>query len=96
METLGFEAAADGIRSAWKTRDRQAMLDAVPDAMVEQMAVAGTPDEVRGQLEERFGGVYEQTLLYPASFGSAPGRFAENVDAILETLAPAPAGTPAR
>jgi probable F420-dependent oxidoreductase len=96
METLGFEDAADAIRSAWKTRDRGAMLDAVPDAMVEQMAVAGTPDEVRDQLEQRFGGVYEQTLLYPASFGSEAGRFAENVDAILETLAPAPAATPAR
>jgi probable F420-dependent oxidoreductase len=88
METLGFEDAAAAIREAWKSRDQQAMIAAVPDAMVEQMAVAGTPDEVRDQLEERFGGVYEQTLLYPASFGSHPGRAAENVDAILETFSP--------
>lgn len=92
METLGFEDVAAELRSAWQRRDRPAMLAAVPDAMVEQMAVAGTADEVRDQLEDRFGGVYEQTLLYPASYGSDPARARENVDAILETFAPAGAG----
>ncbi|HEY8545278.1 MAG TPA: LLM class flavin-dependent oxidoreductase [Acidimicrobiales bacterium] len=84
----GLESVGDDIRSAWAGRDAEAMADAVPDRMVELMAVAGRPDTVVGQFEERFGGVHDHVLLYPPSFGVAPGRFSENLAAIVETFAP--------
>lgn len=85
-EVLGYEADAAAMREAWKARDRDGMIDAVPDRILEQMAVAGIPDEVHQQLDERFGGVYDHTLLYPATFGVEDARAAENVDAILDAF----------
>jgi alkanesulfonate monooxygenase SsuD/methylene tetrahydromethanopterin reductase-like flavin-dependent oxidoreductase (luciferase family) len=87
LELHGFERHAQEIRAAWDRRDRPAMLAAVPDAMVDTMACAGTPDEVRQQFEARFAGAYESTLLYSPSFGLPPERFADNVTGILETFA---------
>ena len=49
------------------------MADAVPDRMVDAIALAGTPDEVRRRYEERFAGVYERTLLWPPAFRGMDG-----------------------
>lgn len=83
----GFEGHAAEIRAAWDRRDRAGMLAAVPDAMVDAMACAGTREEVREQFAARYSGVYDDALLYSPSFGLDPGRFAENLDAILDTFA---------
>jgi alkanesulfonate monooxygenase SsuD/methylene tetrahydromethanopterin reductase-like flavin-dependent oxidoreductase (luciferase family) len=36
--------------------------------MLDTIALAGTPDEVRARFAERWAGVYEQTLLWPPAF----------------------------
>lgn len=87
LELHGFTGHAAEIRAAWDRRDRAGMLAAVPDAMVEAMACAGTPDEVREQFAARFAGVYDSALLYSPSYGLSAGRFAENLDAIVDTFA---------
>jgi probable F420-dependent oxidoreductase len=87
LELHGFQGHAADIRAAWDRRDRAGMLAAVPDAMVDTMACAGTPAEVREQFSARFAGVYDHALLYSPSFGLDAGRFAENLDAIIETFA---------
>lgn len=79
------EAAAD-IRKAWMTRDPDAMAAAVPDRMVDLMALAGTPDAVREQYDDRFEGLHDHALLYSPSFGLTQGRFEENLSAILDTF----------
>jgi alkanesulfonate monooxygenase SsuD/methylene tetrahydromethanopterin reductase-like flavin-dependent oxidoreductase (luciferase family) len=89
LELHGFQAHVPGIRAAWDQRDRAAMLAAVPDEMVDAMACAGTAEQVREQFAARFTGVYDSPLLYSPSFGLAPGRFTDNLDAILETFAAA-------
>jgi alkanesulfonate monooxygenase SsuD/methylene tetrahydromethanopterin reductase-like flavin-dependent oxidoreductase (luciferase family) len=81
-ELAGFQAEAAAVRAAWRSGDVAAMVDAVPPAMIDAMAVAGTPDEARHQLEERWSDVYEKTLLYPPTFGGAP-----DIDLIVETFA---------
>ena len=43
----GFDADADRIRDAWRRGDLEAMSAAVSDEMLEAIAIAGTPDEVR-------------------------------------------------
>jgi hypothetical protein len=55
--------------------------------MVDAMACAGTPDEVRDRYAAQFAGVYDAALLCSPSFGLTPGRFADNVSAILDTFA---------
>jgi len=37
----------------------------VTDEMLDAIAMAGTPDEVRARFAERWDGVYERTLLWP-------------------------------
>ncbi|AJE87295.1 5,10-methylenetetrahydromethanopterin reductase [Streptomyces albus] len=86
MDASGFGAEAREIQNAFRLGDHQAMIDAVTDSMLDQMAVAGTVDEVREAmplLEKR----YDHAALYSPSFTLSPERVAENTEAILETFA---------
>jgi probable F420-dependent oxidoreductase len=64
----GFEAQADAIRAAWSAGDGDGMIAAVDDDMIDAIALAGTPDEVRARFAERWAGVYERTLLWPPAW----------------------------
>jgi alkanesulfonate monooxygenase SsuD/methylene tetrahydromethanopterin reductase-like flavin-dependent oxidoreductase (luciferase family) len=64
----GFEAEAEAIRAAWSAGDGEGMVAAVSDEMIDSIALAGTPDEVRARFAERWDGVYERTLLWPPAF----------------------------
>lgn len=81
----GFEDETAAIRERWRSGDLLGMVGAVSPAMVEAMAIAGTPAEVRDQAEA-WKGVYDQPLLYPPSTGGG-GRTAEVVGRITETFA---------
>lgn len=72
LELGGFMGEAELIRAAWKKGSKEAMVAAVSDRMIEAMALAGTPKQVRQQFDQRWAGVYERTLLYPPTFGSEP------------------------
>lgn len=74
----GFEAEADAVREAWSRGDWEAMVAAVTDEMIDSIALAGTPDEVRDRFAERWDGVYERTLLWPPAF-----KGAEAVEAVI-------------
>jgi probable F420-dependent oxidoreductase len=64
----GFEREADAIRAAWSRGDGEAMVAAVSDEMIDTIALAGTPDEVRERFKTRWEGVYERSLLWPPAF----------------------------
>jgi alkanesulfonate monooxygenase SsuD/methylene tetrahydromethanopterin reductase-like flavin-dependent oxidoreductase (luciferase family) len=86
MEASGFGAEAAAIRTAFQAGDHRAMTEAVSPAMLDQMAVAGTADEVRDALpalEKR----YDHAALYSPSFTLRPERVAENTQAIIDTFA---------
>jgi probable F420-dependent oxidoreductase len=85
MDLHGFTPHADEIRAAWKRGDQDGMIDAVTDEMLAAVAIAGTPDDVRDQVRGRVD-AYDRVLLYAPSFGLSPGRFAERLDAIIETF----------
>jgi probable F420-dependent oxidoreductase len=78
----GFEREASAIRDAWARGDFAAMTGAVSEEMIDAIALAGTPDEVRQRFAERWEGVYERTLLWPPAFTGADG-----VRAAIETFA---------
>jgi probable F420-dependent oxidoreductase len=83
----GFEAQADAIREAWSGGDFAGMAAAVTDEMIDAIALAGTPEEVRARYAERWEGVYERALLWPPAF-----RGPDGVRAAVEALAPLKAG----
>ena len=77
----GFEGHAEVIRERWQGGDFQAAVEAVPDEMLDAIALAGTPDEVRARFDERWAGLYEHTLLWPPAF-----RGMDGVRAVIETF----------
>jgi len=79
----GFEAEAEAIRAAWASGDGDAMIAAVSDEMIDSIALAGTPDEVRERFEQRWDGVYERSLLWPPAFLGQ-----DAVNAAIDTFAP--------
>ena len=85
----GWEEHAERIRAAWMEGDFARAVEAVPDEMLDTIALAGTPDEVRARFAERWDGVYERTLLWPPAF-----RGMDGVRAVIDCFrAPAPART---
>jgi probable F420-dependent oxidoreductase len=77
----GFQTEVEAIRAAWRAGDFAGMAAAVSDHMLDTIALAGTPDEVRRRFSERWSEVYEQTLLWPPAF-----RGMEGVRAVCETF----------
>src|SRR4029077_4106974 len=71
-QVSGFEREADAIRAAWSAGDFAGMAAAVSDEMIDAIAFAGTPDEVRKTFAERWDGVYERTLLWPPAYRGEP------------------------
>src|SRR3954470_24389853 len=69
----GWEEHAERIREAWMGGDFARAVEAVPDEMLDTIALAGTPDEVRARFAARWEGVYEHTLLWPPAFQGMDG-----------------------
>ncbi len=47
----GYEDEVEAIRDAWEDRDTEAMAERLPDELLDALAAAGTPDEVRERVE---------------------------------------------
>ncbi|HMI72911.1 MAG TPA: LLM class flavin-dependent oxidoreductase, partial [Solirubrobacteraceae bacterium] len=87
FDACGFASEAEAVRAAFAAGDVEAMVGAVTEAMVDELAVAGTPDEVGEQLR-RFDGVVDEVVLSPPTFRVAPERVAENLATLIEHCAP--------
>ena len=90
LEPHGWQAIGEEIANAFRQGDFAAMSSAVTDEMVDAIAIAGRPDEVRDKLEH-WKGLTDHVLLYSPSVGMRGGRMQENVDAIIDTFSQAPA-----
>ncbi|MEM8766191.1 MAG: LLM class flavin-dependent oxidoreductase [Pseudomonadota bacterium] len=86
LEPHGWKAQGEAIASAFKAGDYASMAAAVTDEMIDEIAIAGTPDEVRDQLKA-WEGLAEHVILYSPSVGLRGGRVQENLDAIIDTFA---------
>jgi alkanesulfonate monooxygenase SsuD/methylene tetrahydromethanopterin reductase-like flavin-dependent oxidoreductase (luciferase family) len=99
LESHGFGVAGAAIREAFAAGDWDAMVAAVTSEMVDRMALAGTPDEVKAAAR-RYEGVLDHLILYAPSYGVSDARAVENADRLVETFgtpggaAGTPAGTP--
>jgi probable F420-dependent oxidoreductase len=85
LDPHGWRAQGEAIASAFRKGDFAGMAAAVTDEMVDEIAIAGTPDEVRDQLKA-WDGLAQEVLLYSPSVGLKSGRVQENLDAIVDTF----------
>jgi probable F420-dependent oxidoreductase len=83
LEFHGRPDVADACRRALASFDVRAMAEAIPDELVDEIAVAGTPDEVRERLAA-WREFTDQPLLYPPSVGVPPPRLEANLAEILK------------
>ena len=76
LDLHGLREVGEACRAALRKFDVKAMADAVPDALVEEIAIACTPDEARERLAQ-WRELTEQPLLYAPTRGRparAPAR----------------------
>lgn len=85
LDVHGWRPAGEEIAAAFRRLDFAAMSAAVSDEMLDAIAIAGRPDEVRDRLAQ-WEGLTDQALLYPPTVGARPERVRENLAAIAETF----------
>ncbi|MEZ5557128.1 MAG: LLM class flavin-dependent oxidoreductase [Pseudomonadales bacterium] len=86
LEPHGWRENGEAIAAAFRKGDFAAMAAAVTDEMVDEIAIAGTPDEVRDQINQ-WQGLADHVILYTPSIGMKSERVQENLDAIVDTFA---------
>jgi alkanesulfonate monooxygenase SsuD/methylene tetrahydromethanopterin reductase-like flavin-dependent oxidoreductase (luciferase family) len=86
LEASGFGAEAERIRQAFAERDHERMIDAVSDEMLDAIAVAGTPEQVRAGIARREAD-FDHLSLYSPSFTMSLERVQQNtLDLIQATV----------
>src|SRR5262245_11295105 len=69
----GLPEVGERCRAALRRFDVKAMSAAIPDALVDEIAIACTPDEARDRLAQ-WRGLTQQPLLYAPTVGVSPER----------------------
>ena len=82
LKLHGFDENARAIRTAWESRDWEGMIGGVSEEMIDTIALAGTPDDVRDRFEAEWADLYETPLLWPPVF-----RGLEGVRAVVDAFA---------
>jgi probable F420-dependent oxidoreductase len=85
LDLHGLRSVGEACRAALRKFDVQAMAAAVPDSLVEEIAIACTPDEARDRLAQ-WKDLTEQPLLYAPSVGVPHERVRANLDAMLDVF----------
>jgi probable F420-dependent oxidoreductase len=83
LDLHGMREVGERCRAALRSFDIGAMADAVPDALVDEIAIACTPDEAVDRLTQ-WKELTDEPLLYPPAVGVPPERLRSNQDAIFD------------
>lgn len=78
----GFRGEAKAVQEAFRSGDERGMVDAVPDAMVDALTLAGTPEEVAARLAD-YAGVADTVKLSPPTHFVPPEATRAAQDGIL-------------
>jgi len=93
VSRFGFEREVEAIRVAWAAKQHADARAAVTDEMVDEIAVAGVPDECRAKLAAvRAAGADLPILFFP---GACTNRMVELALGTMAVPASMPAGSPA-
>jgi hypothetical protein len=71
LEVEGWGDLQPELNALSKLGDVAAMIDLVDDAMVDTLAVRGTPEECAGELKRRFGDVADRVCCYFPGYDAA-------------------------
>jgi len=94
LDLHGMRDVGAACRDAFKRGDMRGLVEAVPDELVDEIAIAGAPNEARDRLAD-WQDLTGDPLFYPPTVGVPRGRVRANEDAILELLGrPAYGGQP--
>jgi probable F420-dependent oxidoreductase len=85
IDLHGFTETAARIRELWRSFDLAGMTALVSDEMLDQMAVAGTPEECRERVRDRAASV-DRLLIGAPVVATDPARMREYHDAIVDTF----------
>ena len=85
LDLHGLRHVGQACRAAFRSFDMKALTAAVPDALVDEIAIACTPDEARDRLAQ-WQGLTVDPRFYPPSVGVRPERVLENAHAILDVF----------
>ncbi|MBX3027586.1 LLM class flavin-dependent oxidoreductase [bacterium] len=85
LQFHGLPEVAAACRAALAGFDVAAMAAAIPDSLVDEIAIAGPPDEARDRLAQ-WTGLCDEVLFYAPSIGVPPERLRENNQRILEVF----------
>ncbi len=83
LDLHGMGEVGTACRAALRSFDVNAMAAAVPDELVDEIAIACTPDEGRDRLQQ-WKDLTDQPLLYAPTVGVPPARVQANIDAMLD------------
>lgn len=87
-EWLGRSAALGPMWDAWDSGDRKAAVAAVPQEVMNDLVVQGSPDEMKAQVQRYFDAGVDTAFLQMQSFESDPAKKRENILKAVRNLAP--------
>ncbi len=85
LDLHGLREVGQACRKALRSFDTKAMAEAVPDDLVDEIAIACTPDEAKDRLAQ-WNELCDEALFYSPSVGLKPGAIQDNLAAILDTF----------
>jgi probable F420-dependent oxidoreductase len=85
LDHHGLREVGEKCRAALRKFDTEAMAAAVPDSLVDEIAIACTPDEARDRLAQ-WNDLSDQPLLYAPTVGVPPERLASNHEATFQAF----------
>ena len=83
LELHGMQEVGKKCQAALRSFDMKAMAEAIPDELVDEIAIACTPDEAKDRMAQ-WNDLTEDALLYAPSVGVKPERLQSNLDAMLD------------
>ncbi len=87
-EWLGRSASLGPMWDAWASGDRKAAVAAVPQEVMNDLIVQGSPDEMKAQVQRYFDAGVDTAFLQMQSFESDPAKKRENILNAVRNLAP--------
>jgi probable F420-dependent oxidoreductase len=85
LELHGLREVGEACRAALRRFDVRTMADAIPDELVDEIAIACPPDEARDRLA-LWKDLTDEPLLYAPTVGVPPDRVRENLGRILDVF----------
>lgn len=83
LDIHGMREVGVACRSHLATYDFEAMAHCIPDELVDEIAIACTPDEAPDRLQQ-WADITPEPMIFPASIGVAPERQTQNMEAIMK------------